>query len=181
PNTAQSLQQSSAMSMLGRPMILPGQPSQTPPPTYPQPISQPGQQMNQTMARPRQWQPMTNNPGGSKIYASGHRAIITNLQIKIPAAQGWSHEQLRRNFMHWKYQQIQKQNPAMAEQIMNVKGQAQLNMQFGGEELRYIQPEQTKQMFPEQSVVAQQLMQRTQQKDALQKARSLTSSRDPRS
>ncbi|KAH0044094.1 hypothetical protein KCU78_g479, partial [Aureobasidium melanogenum] len=65
PNTAQSLQQSSAMSMLGRPMILSGQPFQTPPPTYSQPTSQLGQQMDQTMARSRQWQPMTNEPGGS--------------------------------------------------------------------------------------------------------------------
>ncbi|KAG9854830.1 hypothetical protein KCU68_g2476, partial [Aureobasidium melanogenum] len=146
PNTAQSLRQSSAMSILDRPMILPGQPSQKPSPTYPQPTSQPGQQMDQTMARPRQWQLSWNTPSGSSapnldlqipssVQTPQHLSRISmpvteqELQIfrsRIPAAQAWSHEQLRRNFMQWKYQQIQKQNSDMAGQIMNAKGQAQL-------------------------------------------------------
>lgn len=48
-------------------------------------------------------------------------------KARIPAAQGWSHEQLRKNFMQWKYQQMQKQNPAM----MNAMRQAQLQQQSG--------------------------------------------------
>ncbi|KAI4725515.1 hypothetical protein E4T49_06734 [Aureobasidium sp. EXF-10728] len=113
---------------------MPGQMPQGAVPNHPTMTGAPPAQM---VPQPSQMGPnagMPNmNPNQQNLTNMGNMSMppVTEQELqafkaRIPAAQGWSHEQLRKNFMQWKYQQMQKQNPTMAQQAMNAMRQAQL-------------------------------------------------------
>jgi hypothetical protein len=56
---------------------------------------------------------------------------LQTFKARVPQAQGMPPEQLRKAVMQWKISQLQKQNPALAQQAMNAMRQAQLVQQGG--------------------------------------------------